>query len=389
MDYRVLTREDQERRENELVAPYAMRSTQSRGRDHETDLDPLRTEFQRDRDRIIHCTAFRKLEYKTQVFIITEGDYYRTRITHTLEVAQIARTLARALGLNADLAEAIALAHDLGHTPFGHAGEEAMRRMMEDEGGFEHNIQGLRVVERLEERYPGVPGLNLTYEVREGIIKHDTAYDSPTCDPRFRPSESATLESQICDLADEVAYNNADLDDALKMGLIEIEDLKDIGWVWEKFAEGRTMAGFTAREKFVKYKALGGMYDMHVHDIVNETQRRLEAAKIRSLEDVRAHKERLADFSDGFKAMLSPLKSFLFQRVYRHPNTVRMATKAQKFIEEMFTLYLKHPDQLPWKYQARIKEEGTKRVICDYISGMTDRYLMEEYQRAFAPQITI
>lgn len=382
-------RQDIEEWEKKTLAPYAQLSAASRGREKPIPPDPVRTCYQRDRDRIIHSTAFRKLEYKTQVFLIHEGDYYRTRLTHTLEVAQIARTLARALQLNVDLAEAIALSHDLGHTPFGHAGEAAMRRMMADQGGFEHNVQGLRVVERLEERYPDITGLNLTYELREGIIKHDTVYDRPTIDTRFRPEESPTLESQFVDLSDSIAYNNADLDDALKMGLIEVEDLKGIDWVWELFERARAEFGESVRDKFVKYRAIGRMYDLHVGDVIEVCRRRIEEYSIRTQDDVRAYKGRIADFSEPFKAKMKPLQDFLYKRVYRHPNTVCMATKSEKFIEEMFRLYEDHPDQLPWKYQSRIPDEGVKRVICDYLSGMTDRYLMEEYKKAFAPQILI
>lgn len=385
----MLTREEIEQREKQYLAPYASFSTESRGREYPIEPDPLRTEFQRDRDRIIHSTAFRKLEYKTQVFIIHEGDYYRTRLTHTLEVAQLARTLARVLNLNVDLAEAIALAHDLGHTPFGHAGERAMEAMMEELGGFEHNVQGLRVVERLEERYPHFPGINLTWEVREGIIKHDTQYDKPASDPRFLPELSPTLESQVVDLADVIAYNNADLDDALKMGLIETDDLKSIDWVWDGFQKAREECGRSTRDKFVKYRAIGRMYDMHMMDAIDTTNKRLKQHAIRTLDDARRYPGRLVDFSDEFKARIEPLQQFLYKRVYRHPNTVRMATKAEKFILEMFRLYLDHPDQMPWKYQERIEQQGLRRVICDYISGMTDRYLMEEYKRAFEPQVLI
>ncbi len=382
-------REEIERREKDILAPWAMPSTASRGRQTAIAPDPLRTEFQRDRDRIIHSSSFRKLEYKTQVFLIHEGDYYRTRLTHTLEVAQIARTLARALRLNADLAEAIALAHDLGHTPFGHAGEKAMKEMMAAEGGFEHNVQGLRVVEVLEERYPGIPGLNLTYEVREGIIKHDTVYDSPSCDPRFHPEECPTLESQVCDASDQVAYNNADLDDALKMGLLDVEELREVEWAWELFQRAQSELGLPLRDKFVKYRAIGRMYDEHVQDVLEETRRRMEAAGVRTLEDVRRCGLRLVEFSEEFRGRMRPLQEFLLRRVYKSPSLVRMATKAEKFIVEMFTLYYEHPGQLPWKYQRRIEKDGLRRVICDYISGMTDRYMMEEYKKAFDPQVTI
>ncbi len=382
-------REETERWERESLAPYALLSAASRGRDHPVGPDPMRTDFQRDRDRVIHSTAFRRLEYKTQVFIIHEGDYYRTRLTHTIEVAQLARTLAQALRLNIDLAEAIALSHDLGHTPFGHAGENAMKRMMDDAGGFEHNLQGLRVVERLEERYPAFPGLNLTYELREGLVKHDTTYDRPTTDGRFHPEESPTLESQIVDIVDSIAYNNADLDDALEMGLIEEGDLRSVDWVWDLFVQARKECGASARAKFVKYRAIAAMYDLHMRDAIEETRRRIEEASIRSLDDVRRCRARLADYSAAFKGRLEPLQKFLFKRVYRHPAIVCMATKSEKFIEEMFQLYLDHPNQLPWKYQERIDADGLKRVIADYLSGMTDRYLMEEYKKAFTPQFLV
>jgi dGTPase len=228
----VLTKSEQEALEEQTLAPYAMKSRRTRGREYPIVPDAIRTEFQRDRDRIIHCAAFRKLEYKAQVYFIQEGDYYRTRLTHTLEVAQIGRSLARNLRLNVDLAEAMALAHDVGHTPFGHSGESALRRRMADRGGFEHNAQGLRVVEKLERRYPEFPGLNLTWEVREGLIKHSTSYDHPAAD-RFEPDRMPTLEAQVIEVADEIAFNSHDIDDALAMGLIEEDALREIAWVWD------------------------------------------------------------------------------------------------------------------------------------------------------------
>ncbi|MBI5154556.1 deoxyguanosinetriphosphate triphosphohydrolase [Candidatus Poribacteria bacterium] len=383
----MLTRLDHEAAENANLAPYATRSSGSLGRAYEAEPDPFRTDFQRDRDRIIHSTAFRKLEFKTQVFGSHAGDYYRSRMTHSVEVAQIARTLARALNLNSDLAEAIALGHDLGHTPFGHAGEAAMRECMEEHGGFEHNAQGLRVVEFLEERSPRYPGLNLTYEVREGIIKHDTAYDSPDPHPAYNPGKAASLESQVCDLADEIAYNNADLDDALKMGLIAEADLAQIEWVWEHFRRTREAMPAGVRDKFVKYKALGALYDAHVHDALEFSQSELGKSRARSIEDVHNHAGRLADFSPGFKVRLAELKNFLLHRVYFHPQTMVYSNKARKFVREMFNHYLVHQNQLPWKYQERIADEGSHRVICDYIAGMTDRYLMEQYQASFMPEV--
>lgn len=381
----LLTREDHERAEAQSLAPYACRAAQSQGRDHATAPDRLRTDFQRDRDRIIHCSAFRKLEFKTQVHVLTAGDYYRTRLTHTMEVAQIARTLARALAANADLAEAIALSHDLGHTPFGHAGEDGMKIAMKDHGGFEHNEQGLRTVELLEERYGAFPGLNLTFEVREGIIKHDTDYDKPSRNDRFAPGLGAPLEAQICDLADEIAYNNADLDDALKMGLIEIDDLRDVPWVFELF-ERATTAG--APDKYARFSALGRLYDLHVDDVLATTARRLDEARPQSPDDVRRHPGRLADFSPDFKSRLRLLKDFLLDRVYLHPTTLRNSHKAKVLVQDLFAAYLNTPRLLPLKYQKRIATDGLHRTICDYISGMTDRFFNEQYAAIFLPEPT-
>ncbi len=381
----MMQREELEALEHRTLAPYAAKSSESRGRDHPMAPDRLRTEFQRDRDRVIHSTAFRKLEFKTQVHIITAGDYYRTRITHTMEVAQIARTISRALALNQDLAEAIALAHDFGHTPFGHAGEEGMREAMRDHGGFEHNEQGLRTVELLEERSPEFPGLNLTYEVREGIIKHDTDYDKPTADARYMPGRMPTLESQVCDLADEIAYNNADLDDALKMGLIEHDDLKGLPWVWDLFGRARHDLGPAAPQKMVTYRAVGHLYDAHVMDALENSRRNIDASGVRSVTDVRNHDRRIIAFSDEFKERIAPLKKFLLHRVYFHPKTLRNSMKAKRLVRELFEAYLADTRLLPWKYQKRIAEDGAHRVICDYISGMTDRYFNEQYVGIFHP----
>lgn len=385
----VLKKSDLERLEETTLAPYAMKSSQSRGRDYPVRPDEFRTEFQRDRDRIIHSTAFRKLEYKTQVYMVHYGDYFRTRITHTMEVAQIARTLARNLQLNQDLTEAIALAHDLGHTPFGHSGEAALKRLLAAEGGFEHNEQGLRVVEHLEERSPHNPGLNLTWEVREGIIKHDTEYDSPTVPERFRPDLAPTLESQVCDVADEIAYNNHDIDDALKMGLISERDLEAVDWVWEVFQQARAELPEDVPEKFVKYRAIGMLIEMQVADVLRTTEENIARLGIRSVEDVRARRDRrVVGFSSSMAQRNRVLKDFLLKNVYRHPTVVRMATKAERFIERLFNLYMEIPEQLPLKYQRRIERDGLSRVVTDYLSGMTDRYLQDEYVRAFQPTTT-
>lgn len=382
-------KEELEQLEAETLAPYAVLSSRTRGRDYPVTPDTLRTEFQRDRDRIIHSSAFRKLEYKTQVFVIHEGDYFRTRLTHTMEVAQIARSLARNLRLNEDLTEAIALAHDIGHTPFGHSGERALRRLMDTEGGFEHNEQGLRVVERLEERYADIPGLNLTWEVREGIIKHATAYDTPRIDKRFDPHNAPTLEAQVVDLADEIAYNNHDLDDALKMGLIEEEDLEAVPWCWEIFQEARKRFARNERDRFVKYRMIGIVINMQVTDALQATYANLQKYNIRSADDVRHLGKKLAQFSPEMSEKNQQLRNFLRANVYQHPRTIKMATKAEKFVSELFTAYLEVPEQLPRNFQKRISQDGKARVICDYISGMTDRYLLEDYIRTFEPKLLL
>ncbi len=380
-------REKLEELELANLASYAAKSRDSKGRVHEVKPDLLRPDFQRDRDRVIHCTAFRKLEFKTQVFHTHASDFNRSRLTHTMEVAQIARTLAKALNLNSDLAEAIALAHDLGHTPFGHAGEDAMQLCMKEHGGFEHNLQGLRVVELLEERYPDFPGLNLTYEVREGIIKHHTEYDAPKPHLGYNPGKSPSLESQAVDLADEIAYNNADLDDSLEMGMITVDDLRGVEWVREVFDETRAILGEGKSDRALKYRALAKLYDLHVHDALHESARRIEASGVKSPEDVNNHQGRLVSFSADFSERIGELQKFMLERVYLHPRNMVYTNKARKFLRELFEHYLMNPRQLPWKHQERAEREGLHQVICDYIQGMTDRFLMQQYRDAFLPDV--
>jgi dGTPase len=380
----MLSKSEQEALEEQILAPYAMRSRLSRGRDYPIAPDDIRTDFQRDRDRIIHCAAFRKLEYKAQVYFIHEGDYYRTRLTHTLEVAQIGRSLARNLRLNVDLAEAIALAHDLGHTPFGHSGETALRRLMADHGGFEHNAQGLRVVEKLERRYPEFPGLNLAWEVREGIIKHSTSYDRPVPD-RFDPDLPPTLEAQVIEVADEIAFNSHDIDDALAMGLIEEEDLREVGWLWQIWERARAACPDPRGSDRVKYRAIGQLIEWQMLDVLEATEANVRDLGIGSVEDVRAARRRIAGFSPAVATDNAALRDFLMRRVYRHPRIVRMVTKAEAFVERLFDLYCRVPAQLPLERQVWIESDGLERVIADYISGMTDRFLLEDYIRAFEP----
>lgn len=368
----------------QALAPYAARSRETRGRAYPVSPDLYRTEYQRDRDRIIHCVAFRKLEYKTQVYVIHEGDYYRTRLTHTLEVAQIARTLAGKLGLNVDLTEAIALSHDLGHTPFGHSGESALQKLLEGRGGFEHNRQSLRVIEFLEQRYHDIPGLNLTWEVREGIAKHTTSYDDPgdsDYDPHLRP----TLEAQVCDLADEIAYNHHDLDDALELGMLDVGQLREMDWLWEIFAEEEARQPEGVDLKFARYRAIGRMIGETIGDVLDYTGSLLAGNAIATVDEVRAFPERLVKFSPAMHAKQDELKGFLLANVYRHPHVVRMQTKAERFVTRLFNLYRDTPAQLPLDFQARVESDGLDQVIVDYISGMTDTRCMDEYVMAFEP----
>lgn len=372
------------------LADYAARSDQSRGRRHSESFKDNRTAFERDRDRIIHSAAFRRLEYKTQVFVNHEGDYYRTRLTHSLEVAQIGRGIARRLRLNEDLVEALALAHDLGHTPFGHTGEDVLDRLMQPYGGFEHNRQSLRIVETLEERYPGFNGLNLSWETREGIIKHSSDYDS--ADDRefagYQPEYRPTLEAQLIDLADEIAYNNHDIDDGLKAGYIHLDELHTV----ELWAE-------TTRLVTGKFPGLDGERLIHqvishligrlILDLVEQTTANLQAAGIGTLDDVRRHPGTLVGFSTGIAAQNRELKRFLHRRLYHHYKVERMRIKAERFLTQLFESYCSCPALLPDAYQARFGEHGRERVICDYIAGMTDRYALEEYRRLFDPYVRV
>jgi len=375
----MMTREELEKREHEILASYAMKSGETRGRKYEEEPPRFRTHYQRDRDRIIHSTAFRRLEYKTQVFVNHEGDYYRTRLTHTIEVQQVARTIARALRLNEDLTEAISLAHDIGHTPFGHAGEEMLHELMKDDGGFEHNLQGLRVVDVLEEKYPDFPGLNLTYETREGIIKHKTSYDAPSPPPEFDPSLSPTLEAQVVNIADEIAYNSHDLDDGLKAGYLTLEQLDEVP-LWREIFEKIKIKD---KEKRI-YATVRVLISMQIEDVIRATEERIRKLGIESVEDVR-HAPVLVGFSDEMEEKNKKLKEFLMKNLYRHYKVLKMQEKAKRYIKALFDVYLSEPRQLPEQFQKRIGKDGKKRVICDYIAGMTDRFAQEEYARLFLP----
>ena len=371
-DYFLLSREEVEGHELTLLAPYAMKSRFSKGRVYPEPEHPYRTCYQRDRDRIIHSTAFRRLEYKTQVFVNHEGDYYRTRLTHSLEAAQIGRTIARALCLNEDLTETIILAHDLGHGPFGHSGEDALKELMKNHGGFDHNLQGLRIVEYLEERYPGFKGLNLSHEVREGINKH------------AHREELSILEAQIADVADEIAYDNHDLDDGITSGLISEQELEKVP-LWKEVSDEIKKQHSALTDDIRKYQIIKTLIDHQVSDIISATASRLNEHRIDSVEKVRRHSGKLVGFSLKVLEQRKPLREFLSQYLYHHYRVIRMSDKAVRFIRELFGVYIGKPEQLPNTSRNRLKNEDPYRVVCDYIAGMTDRYALDEYKKLFTP----
>ncbi len=366
------------------LAPYAVRDGNSRGRRIYEPRPKARSEFQRDRDRIIHSTAFRRLEYKTQVFVNHEGDLFRTRLTHSIEVAQIGRAIARALNLNDDLVEAVSLAHDLGHTPFGHAGQDALNECMREYGGFEHNLQSLRIVDQLEERYGAFDGLNLMYETREGILKHCSAKNARLLGElgeRFLNNQRPSLEAQICNLADEIAYNNHDIDDGLRSGLITIEQLEEVTLFARHAAEVRKEYPNIVGRRMV-HETIRRMIDTQVTDLLTEATRAIDEAKLESLADVHAAPVLIA-FSPEMQEENRLLKVFLREALYRHYQVLRMTNKARRIIRELFTAFLEEPRLLPPQYQAYATEDKA-RAVADYVAGMTDRYAMKEHRRLFA-----
>ncbi len=379
----VCLRDELEQQEMRFLALFATKSKENRGRQYPEEDHPYRTNFQRDRDRIIHSTAFRRLEYKTQVFVNHEGDHYRTRLTHTIEVSQISRSIARALRLNEDLAEAIALVHDVGHTPFGHAGEDALNEIMREQGGFEHNRQTLRVVDILEEKYPDFPGLNLTYEVREGIIKHETFYDHPI-PTEFSPHEKATLECQLVNAADEIAYHCHDIDDGLASDVLKEEELNQIG-IWHDLTKNleKRYAELTPTQR--RHQMVRMLINFEVSDLIEETTRRIENYRIKTLEDVRKAEEKIISFSGRAGELNGEMKQILFDKMYRHYRMIRMADKAKRIINQLFEVYLKNSDQLPPSFHRRPKDDNIMQLICDYIAGMTDRFALQEYKKLFDP----
>jgi dGTPase len=366
------------------LAPYAAHSAQSHGRIHEEPEAPGRTAFQRDRERIIHCTAFRRLEYKTQVFVNHEGDLFRTRLTHSLEVAQIGRGIARGLRVNEDLVEAISLAHDLGHTPFGHAGQDALHECMAEHGGFEHNLQSLRVVDELEERYAAFNGLNLTFETREGILKHcslENARNLGELGQRFLARRQPSLEAQIANLADEIAYNNHDVDDGLRSGLLRLGQLGDVSLFARHAEDVRTRFPALPERRTVN-ETIRRMINTLIVDLIRESSRRIEQAAPRTIDDVRTAGSLVA-FSDSIRREADVLKTFLRENLYRHFQVTRMTNKARRIVRELFAAFADDARLLPTDYRLRA-ESDRARTIADYIAGMTDRYAILEHRRLFA-----
>jgi dGTPase len=373
--------------ESTSLAPYAATSARSRGRRHPEPEHPFRTAFQRDRDRIVHSTAFRRLEYKTQVFVNHEGDHYRTRLTHSLEAAQISRTMARYLRLNEDLTEAITLSHDLGHTPFGHAGEDAMNAVMSAHGGFEHNLQSLRIVDLLERRYPGFRGLNLSFEVREGILKHSPRHMERGPE-ELRDGKAPSLEAQLVDLADEIAYTNHDLDDGITSGLLDLDALEEVE-LWRRHFGEATRAHPREPRKIRIRVAIRGIINELTTDLIEETERAIETERIETLEDVRSQAGPLVRLTERGAGLQAELKRFLFKNLYRHYRVVRMAEKAKRVVRELFGAYTENPGQLPPHVAARIAEGGLHRLVCDYIAGMTDRFALDEHRKLFDPLVRL
>lgn len=379
---------------SERLAPYAATDELSRGRCVPEPPPQYRTEFQRDRDRIIHSSAFRRLEYKTQVFVNHEGDMFRTRLTHTIEMAQIGRTVARALGLNQALTEAVSLAHDLGHTPFGHAGQDALNECMAEYGGFEHNLQSLRVVDTLEERYAEFDGLNLTFETREGILKHcsrQRAHELGDVGERFLTGGQPTLEAQVANVSDAIAYNNHDVDDGLRAGLITLEQLCETQFFREQYNQVRGAYPDLPGRRLV-YEIVRRMIGHQVVDLVETSKRHLAAAAPPDLDAVRAAPGPLIRFSDQMQAQHLELKRFLLHNLYRHYRVHRMMGKAQRVVRELFAAFLDDPRLLPPQHQATLCQQeeaagrsGRARAVADYIAGMTDRFAILEHRKLFSP----
>ena len=371
-----------ESRERLTLASFAQFSDESRGRVYPEDPPEFRTDFQRDRDRVIHSRAFRRLEYKTQVFLNGTGDHLRTRLTHTMEVAGISRNIARALRLNEDLAEAIALAHDLGHSPFGHTGERVLNRLMQAHGGFEHNSQSVRVVEDLEQKYPGYPGLNLTWETREGLAKHRTTYDRPRPTPEAA-HRCASLEAQVANLADEITYYSHDLDDGLDSGLLSEPRLRREVRLWGQAHRAMAKLHGPLPDECRRYFIIRCLIDEHVKDVVATSEEAIRRARVRSAAEVRACRKPLIQYSARRRELNLELRRYLYHNLYFNPAVHEPNERAAGMLEALFHFYLEHPAQLGDQTQKRIPADGLHRAVCDYLAGMTDRYVTQEYQRYF------
>lgn len=365
------------------LAPYGLKSANSRGRVYPESESESRPAFERDRDRIIHTTAFRRLEYKTQVFVYYEGDHYRTRLTHTLEVAQLGRSLARGLGCNEELTEAICLAHDLGHPPFGHAGEYALNALIADHGGFNHNTQSYRIVTKLEQRYHNFPGLNLTYETREGMIKHETDYDKSDAQG-YEPDKLGSLEAQIANLADEIAYNAHDLDDGIRAGMFEMAALDELT-LWQELKEIVGWQSERPLTNITRHEIIRELIGKSVMNVLENTGKKLVDNQIDSPEKVQTHPENLVSYSPEFKTKVRQLKKFLLDSMYHHYRLIRMQTKAERFVTELFQAYAQEPNMLPTDTKKKLDEAPLHRVITDYIAGMTDRYALDEWEKLYNP----
>jgi len=390
-----------------MLAPYACDPAHSRGRRHAQSAAPTRTEFQRDRDRIVHSSAFRRLVYKTQVFLNHEGDLFRTRMTHSLEVAQLGRSMARTLGLNEDLVEAIALAHDLGHTPFGHAGQDALHDCMRDWGGFEHNLQSLRVVDQLEQRYPEYDGLNLCFETREGILKHCSAANARALEAqepryadlqggvgaRFLLRQQPSLEAQLCNLADEIAYNAHDIDDGVRSGLITLEQVREVP-LFARFCDEalreQPQLGESANRKRWVYEAIRRMLSAQVYDVIDSTRAAIAARRVRDLAGVRAAAP-LVVFSAAMVEEARVLKAFLLRALYRHPTVVEKMDAARAVVSGLFALYIESPDQMaaPGAALDSNADAGLQRRVADYVAGMTDRFALREHERLTGQRLLV
>lgn len=379
-----LTRAQLEKQENDFLASYAVHANRSKGRKYKESEPDYRTCFQRDRDRILHTTAFRRLEYKTQVFINYEGDYYRTRLTHTLEVTQIGRTIARAIGANEDLVESICMAHDLGHPPFGHSGEHILNELMQGFGGFNHNHQSYRIVTEIEQRYPDFPGLNLTWEVLEGIVKHETEYDK-TDALEFDAHLRGHLEAQITNVADELAYTSHDLDDGLRSGLITTDMLRDID-LWNRVSNQLEM-NFCQLDDLARHSIIRELIGLEVDSMINDTGERLAKSGVKTLEELQSLPYNVVGFDEPMNKSNRELKDFLFHNMYRNYRVVRMQKKAERVLSELFNAYRAEPLMLPLHFQELIEKKGREKTICDYLAGMTDRFAVDEYQKLFDPML--